>query len=154
MRHGTFSLFAALNVATGGGIGRFRARVTGREFTAFLAEVDGAAEPGPIFTPSPTTSRRTKRRGPPMASSLTPDSTCIHLTHASWLNLVERFFDRLRRKPPTWLARQRNTASARSSSTPGPQRRSSLPLTKTADHVLAFFDRRFANPHLEAHKAE
>ena len=46
LRHGTLSLFAALNVATGEVLGTLRARHRAKEFVAFLTEVDATVQQG------------------------------------------------------------------------------------------------------------
>ena len=94
-RHGTTSLFAALNVATGQVIGKCYARHRQQEFVRFLDEVDAAvpAEPGVsvhLVMDNDATHKapRVKRwlvDHPRFAVHFTP-------TSASWLNQVERSF--------------------------------------------------------------
>jgi transposase len=105
VRHGTTSLFAALNVATGAVIGRCHRRHRSREFIKFLDHVDATLvrEPGVSVhvvldnygTHKTAAVKRWFLRHPEYHLHFTP-------TSASWLNQVERFFaaiteDRIRR---------------------------------------------------------
>jgi transposase len=94
-RHGTTSLFAALDVATGRVIGECRRRHRHREFLAFLKRIDAEipSEPGVevhlvmdnYATHKTSSVRRWLTRNPRFHVHFTP-------TGASWLNQVERFF--------------------------------------------------------------
>jgi transposase len=99
VRHGTTSLFAALEVATGQVIGKCQRRHRSQEFLQFLAEVDRQlpAEPevhlvmdnyGTHKTPQ---AKRWFARHPRYHLHFTP-------TSASWLNQVERFFAEITRR--------------------------------------------------------
>ena len=92
-RHGTTSLFAALDVATGRVIGELHRRHRSKEFLAFLRTIEANVPPvlavhlildnyGTHKTPSV---RAWFARNPRFHVHFTP-------TSASWLNLVERFF--------------------------------------------------------------
>ena len=92
-RHGTTSLFAALDVATGRVIGELHRRHRGKEFLAFLRTIEANVPQelavhlimdnyGTHKTPSV---RAWFARHPRFHLHFTP-------TSASWLNLVERFF--------------------------------------------------------------
>ena len=98
-RHGTTSLFAALNVATGKVIGECHRRHRSQEFQRFLETVD-AAVPGDLEvhlildnygTHKTARIRRWLARHPRFHVHFTP-------TSASWLNLVERWFALLTEK--------------------------------------------------------
>jgi transposase len=92
-RHGTTSLFAALDVATGAVYGECHARHTHREFLHFLRQLE-AAVPAPLEVhlvidnyaahKTPAVRRWFARHG----------RWQVHFipTHSSWLNQVERFF--------------------------------------------------------------
>ncbi len=94
-RHGTTSLFAALNVATGSVIGKCHRRHRHQEFIKFLDHVDAALvrEPGVSVhvvldnygTHRTPAVKRWFLRHPEYHLHFTP-------TSASWLNQVERFF--------------------------------------------------------------
>jgi transposase len=100
-RHGTTSLFAALNVATGEVIGRCHRRHRHQEFLRFLEQIDEAipAEPGVSLhlvldnyaTHKTPKVRRWFARHPRFHVHFTP-------TSASWLNQVERFFAAITQK--------------------------------------------------------
>jgi transposase len=95
VRHGTTSLFAALNVATGAIIGKCFRRHRQREFVKFLETIDAAVpvEEGVTIhlimdnygTHKGPLVRRWLARHPRYVTHFTP-------TSASWLNQVERFF--------------------------------------------------------------
>jgi transposase len=98
-RHGTLSLFAALDVATGKIIGKCFARHRAREFLKFLREVENNV---PLdldvhlvmdnySTHKTPAIRRWLARHPRWDVHFTP-------TSASWLNQVERFFAELTEK--------------------------------------------------------
>lgn len=98
-RHGTTSLFAALNVATGNVIGEFHQRHRAVEFRKFLDTVE-AAVPAALDvhlildnygTHKTPRIRRWLARHPRYHVHFTP-------TGASWINLVERWFAALTEK--------------------------------------------------------
>lgn len=92
-RHGTTSLFAALDIATGSVVGKCFARHRAREFKKFLDHMDArlpaAAEVHIVLdnyaTHKTPAIRRWFARRPRYHLHFTP-------THASWLNLIERWF--------------------------------------------------------------
>ena len=99
VRHGTTSLFAALDVATGFVIGQCYKRQRAREFLAFLQEID-ARVPANLdihiimdnyATHKTATIKAWLARRPHYQVHFTP-------TSASWLNQVERWFAELTRK--------------------------------------------------------
>lgn len=92
-RHGTTSLFAALNAATGDVIGQCYARHRSHEFKKFLVEIEKNIPEGldvhivmDNYATHKTAAIRTwLARRPHWHVHFTP-------TSASWLNMVERFF--------------------------------------------------------------
>src|SRR5580658_7757746 len=93
MRHGTTSLFAALDIATGRVIGKCYGRHRAKEFRKFLDEIE-AAVPDDLdvhlvmdnyATHKTPLIRKWLARRPRWHVHLTP-------TSSSWLNQVERFF--------------------------------------------------------------
>jgi DDE superfamily endonuclease len=92
-RHGTTSLFAALDIATGAVIGKCYARHRAREFRKFLDEIETAVPDGldvhlvmdNYATHKTPLIRSWLAKRPRWHVHLTP-------TSASWLNQVERFF--------------------------------------------------------------
>jgi transposase len=92
-RHGTTSLFAALDIATGAVIGKCYARHRAREFRKFLDEIEAAVPDGldvhlvmdNYATHKTPLIRNWLAKRPRWRVHLTP-------TSASWLNQVERFF--------------------------------------------------------------
>lgn len=93
IRHGTTDLFAALDAKTGQVIGKCYAQHRTREFKLFLREIDTAVPPefdvhvvlDNLSTHKAPEIKRWLVRHPRFHLHFTP-------THASWLNLVERFF--------------------------------------------------------------
>ena len=93
-RHGTTSLFAALDVKTGEVIGACHRRHRSTEFRRFLDRVDATVPPGPRRAPYPGQLRHPQDpRHPALAGPAAPR---YHLhftpTSSSWLNQVERWF--------------------------------------------------------------
>ena len=99
MRHGTTTLFAALDMATGKVIGELHRRHRGKEFLQFLRTIDANVPDaldihlvmdnyGTHKTPSV---RNWFARHPRFHTHFTP-------TSASWLNMVERWFGQLSEK--------------------------------------------------------
>ena len=101
VRHGTTSLFAALDVATGKVIGRCHRRHRSQEFVKFLADIDAAVPPEDgvtihlvmdnYATHKTPAVRRWLARRPRFVVHFTP-------TSGSWLNQVERFFAEITEK--------------------------------------------------------
>ena len=93
VRHGTTTLFAALDIATGEVIGRLHRRHRATEFLAFLKEIDRAVPPNmdvQLVMDNYGTHKTAKVRAwfaarPRYHVHFTP-------TSASWINQVERFF--------------------------------------------------------------
>lgn len=107
-RHGTTSLFAALDVATGEVIGRLKRRHRSAEFITFLNAIDRDVPAGldvHLIMDNYGTHKTDKVKTwlserPHYHVHFTP-------TSASWLNLVERFFSTISEK---WIKRQAHTS--------------------------------------------
>lgn len=156
-RHGTTTLFAALDMKTGEVIGELRRRHRATEFKAFLATIDGRI-PDDFDVhvicdnygthKAPVVSRWLKNH-PRFRMHFTP-------TYSSWLNLVERWFAELTekalRRDSHRNVRELESAIRRyldvSNEAPKP-----FIWTKTADQILAKIGR-FAHATLEAHGEE
>jgi transposase len=99
VRHGTTSLFAALDIATGAVIGKCYKRHRAQEFLDFLKRVDASVPEGPevhLVMDNYATHKTPKikawlARRPHWHVHFTP-------TSASWINQVERWFAELTRK--------------------------------------------------------
>ncbi len=99
VRHGTSSLYAALDLATGKVIGSLHARHRATEFLAFLRKIDTAVLADldvhlildNASTHKTPTVKRWLTRHPRFVLHFTP-------TSSSWLNLVERWFAELTTK--------------------------------------------------------
>lgn len=101
VRHGTTSLFAALDVATGKVIGRCHRRHRHQEFVRFLDQIDAAVPPEDgvtihlvldnYATHKTPAVKRWLNRHPRFVVHFTP-------TSGSWLNQVERFFAEITEK--------------------------------------------------------
>jgi len=141
VRHGTTSLFAALNVKTGTVIGECHRRHRSVEFRKFLATLEDAVPPtldlhvildnyGTHKTPM---IRRWLAKRPRYHLHFTP-------THASWLNLVERWFAALTekqlRRGVHRSTRQLEAAIAQYLAVSNAQPKPFI-WTKTADEILA-----------------
>jgi transposase len=92
-RHGTTTLFAALNVLTGSVVGECRARHRAVEFRKFLDRIDAEVPAGPeihIVLDNYATHKA------PIIKAWLAKRPRYHLhftpTHGSWLNQVERWF--------------------------------------------------------------
>jgi hypothetical protein len=83
-RHGTTSLFAALDIATGRVIGKCYGRHRAAEFRKFLDEIEAAVPRDLDVHKTPLIQRWLAKR-PRWHVHLTP-------TSSSWFNQVERFF--------------------------------------------------------------
>ncbi len=95
VRHGTTSLFAALNVATGEVIGRCYKRHRQQEFVRFLGEVDAAVPAEPGVTVHLIMDNYATHKAPLVKRWLVDHPRfAVHFTptSGSWLNQVERFF--------------------------------------------------------------
>jgi transposase len=109
-RHGTTSLFAALDVATGKVIGQLKRRHRSVEFLQFLNTIDATVPAGQdihLIMDNYGTHKTEKVRAwlaarPRYHVHFTP-------TSASWLNLVERFFGQISEK---WIKRNAHTSIA------------------------------------------
>lgn len=109
-RHGTTSLFAALDVATGKVIGQLKRRHRSVEFLQFLKTIDAVVPTHQeihLIMDNYGTHKTEKVRSwfaarPRYHLHFTP-------TSASWLNLVERFFGQISEK---WIKRNAHTSVA------------------------------------------
>ena len=109
-RHGTTSLFAALDVATGKVIGQLKRRHRSAEFLQFLNAIDAAVPTDQdihLIMDNYGTHKTEKVRAwftarPRYHVHFTP-------TSASWLNLVERFFGQISER---WIKRNAHTSVA------------------------------------------
>jgi transposase len=97
-RHGTLSLYAALNTRNGAVVGKTAARHTSQEFVAFLAEVVANQPRGKEIhlIADNLSAHKTKRVEQFLAAH--PN---VHLhytpTYSSWLNQVENWFAKIER---------------------------------------------------------
>lgn len=92
-RHGTTTLFAALNVLDGTAIGRNMQRHRHQEFIRFLNAVEGAVAAGKVVHAVLDNYATHKTR--PIRDWLAKRPRwCVHFTPtgAAWINQVERFF--------------------------------------------------------------
>jgi transposase len=144
-RHGTTSLFAALDVATGRVIGKCYGRHRAVEFRKFLDEIEAAVPTNldvhlvidNYATHKAPTVRNWLNRRPRWHVHLTP-------TSSSWLNQVERFFALLTERQ---IRRgiHRSVAALKSAITTYIERHNASPKpfrwTKSADDILASIER-------------
>lgn len=97
-RHGTLSLYAALNTKSGAVLGRTASSHTSEEFVAFLAEIVASQPRGrDIHIILDNLSTHKTRR----VREFLADHPRVHLhftpTYSSWLNQVENWFSRIER---------------------------------------------------------
>lgn len=99
VRHGTTSLFAALDIATGAVIGKCYKRHRATEFLDFLKQIDGNV-PGGLDVHIIMDNYATHKT--PMVKAWLARRPHYHVhftpTSASWINQVERWFAELTRK--------------------------------------------------------
>jgi len=109
VRHGTTTLFAALDVATGEVIGRLHRRHRAKEFLAFLKEIDREV-PEDLDIHLVMDNYGTHKTEKVRAWFAARPRYHVHFTptSASWVNLVERFFGLISER---WIKRnsQRST---------------------------------------------
>lgn len=140
-RHGTTSLFAALDVATGRVIGKTYRRHRSAEFRKFLDEIDKAVPEGldvhlvmdNYATHKTETIKRWLLRRPRYHVHFTP-------TYSSWLNLVESFFSIVERnvtKRGVHKSTQSLEKSVRAFLDDHNEHPKPFKWTKTADEILS-----------------
>src|SRR3954470_1347066 len=101
VRHGTTSLFAALDVATGKVIGQCHRRHRHQEFIKFLTEIDAAVPAEDGVTTHLVMDNYATHKTPAVKRWLTKHPRfVVHFTptSGSWLNQVERFFAEITEK--------------------------------------------------------
>jgi transposase len=144
-RHGTTSLFAALDIATGRVIGKCYARHRAIEFRKFLDEIEAAVPAGfdvhlvidNYATHKAPLIRNWFNRRPRWHVHLTP-------TSSSWINQVERFFALLTERQ---IRRgiHRSVVALKTAITTFIEQHNANPKpfrwTKSADHILASIER-------------
>jgi transposase len=96
VRHGTLSLFAALDVKTGQVLSQCRARHTHREFLDFLKRIETTV-PAELSIHAVLDNYATHKTQPVQRWLARHPRWHLHFipTHSSWLNQVERFFAEL-----------------------------------------------------------
>jgi transposase len=144
-RHGTLSLFAALDIATGRVIGKCFARHRSQEFLKFLREIDDRVPVG-LDVHLVMDNYATHKTKPVRNFLAKRPHWHVHLTptSASWLNQVERFFalltDKQLRRGVHRSTRELESAIedyiTATNDAPKPFR-----WTKTADDILASIQR-------------
>lgn len=108
-RHGTTTLFAALDVATGEVIGRLHRRHRAAEFLSFLRAID-ADVPQDLQVHLVVDNYGTHKTEKVRAWLAAHPRFHVHFTptSASWLNLVERFFAQISQR---WIKRGAHTST-------------------------------------------
>jgi len=155
-RHGTTSLFAALNVATGEVLGDTFSRQRSREFRRFLTRIEASVPAG--LDIHVIMDNASSHKSPMIRQWFAQHPRChVHFTptYSSWLNLIERWFSALttkqlrrgvHRSVRELIAAIREFIAVHNE-TGKPYR-----WTKTADEILASIAR-FAQRTLQAHSA-
>lgn len=154
VRHGTTSLFAALNAATGAVVSQFHRRHRATEFRAFLDKIEASMPPDVDVhvamdnygTHKTAMIRAWFAKRPRFHTHFTP-------TYGSWLNLVERLFADVTEKCVR-RGSHRSTAALEAAIREYLAERNEKPKafvwTKTADAILASVER-FASRTLHNH---
>jgi len=100
IRHGTTTLFAALDVLSGNVIGECKSTHTSEDFVLFLKKVDKACAKDKALhiVADNLSAHKTKKVYDYLAT--VPERFVLHFipTHSSWLNLVERWFAEITNK--------------------------------------------------------
>jgi len=154
VRHGTTDLFAALDAATGKVIGRCFPQHRAREFKRFLRDIDAQV---PVELEVHVVLDNLATHKTPEIKRWLLNHPRFHLhftpTHASWLNLVERFFGLLT-EHALRRGSHRNTRDLRNAIHEYLDAHNEVPKpfkwTKSADEILASIAR-FATRTLQAH---
>jgi transposase len=104
-RHGTTTLFTALDYLTGKVIGECRDRHASEDYLAFLKKLNRQCEKGKVLHIIADNYKTHKSKLLQEYMEKHPGRFVLHFTptHSSWLNLVERFFreittERIRRE--------------------------------------------------------
>lgn len=154
VRHGTLDLFAALNVATGEVIARFKKQHRAKDLVAFLKALDAAVEPE--LAVHVVLDNLSAHKGPEVQRWLLRNPRFqLHFTptYSSWLNLVERFFgllteQALKRGSHTSIPQLRQAIQAYVDA--HNERSRPFKWTKPADEILASVQR-FGQRILQVH---
>jgi len=155
-RHGTTSLFAALDIATGSVIGQCWPRHRAIEFRKFLQHIDRAV-PADLAVYLVLDNYATHKTQKIRKWFLRHPRYCLHFTptHSSWLNQVERWFallsQRQIKRGSHSSVRELETAISEFIALHNDQPKPFV-WTKTADAILSSIGR-FASRTLEVHGA-
>jgi len=100
LRHGTTTLFAALDILGGNVIGECKATHKADDFIAFLRKVDRSCEKGKTLHAVVDNLSTHKTKAVRAYLDSVPGRFVLHFTptHSSWLNLVERWFAEITNK--------------------------------------------------------
>jgi len=99
-RHGTTTLFAALDVLNGKVIGECNATHTSKDFIQFLGKVHKSCEPGKVLHIVADNLSTHKTKAVHEYLDSIRGRFVLHFipTHSSWLNMVERWFAEITNK--------------------------------------------------------
>ncbi|MFJ2618959.1 IS630 family transposase [Glutamicibacter sp. NPDC087344] len=140
VRHGTSTLFAALNVATGEVTGACKPKHRRQEFLAFLRQVDRAYPDQELHLVMDNYATHKTQEVKDWLKSHPKISVHFTPTSGSWLNLVEVWFgiiDRQAIKRGTFTSVKDLNAKIRAFISGWNQRKHPFVWTKTAEQVLA-----------------
>jgi transposase len=143
VRHGTTTLFAALEVATGKVTAALKPRHRHSEFLAFLKQVERAYPPGPDAGQLHLVMDNYAAHKHPKVKAWLAEHPRIHVhftpTHASWMNLVEAWFSLAERQAihrGTYTSVKDLNAKIRAYIDGWNNRAHPFSWTKTADQIL------------------
>jgi transposase len=99
-RHGTTTLFAALDVLSGNVIGECKATHNAKDYVSFLKKIDAGCRKGKVLHIIVDNLSVHKSKEVKAYLETVPGRFEIHYipTHSSWLNLVERWFAEITNK--------------------------------------------------------
>ncbi|GHU12341.1 hypothetical protein FACS1894161_0350 [Spirochaetia bacterium] len=99
-RHGTTTLFAALDMLTGNVIGECEDHHTAKEYIPFLKKVDKSCEKGKVLHIIADNYSTHKTKEVKEYLALVEGRFVTHFipTHSSWLNMIERWFAEITNK--------------------------------------------------------
>jgi transposase len=147
-RHGTTTIFAALDMLTGNVKGKINKRHKSEDFIAFLKELDRECEKGKVLhiILDNYSAHKSKETNEYLTSDKAKERFVLHFipTHSSWLNMVERWFAEITNKQirrESWESVEQLTKAIRDYIQTWNESGRKFVWTKKADTVLASIEK-------------